>query len=223
MKRTWVALVLDGKTFAEDRMVIALGITLTGEKVLLGRHGERRGLRRCPPGAGGAGPQDGPRPLCVLDGAKGLRKAIQTVIHRCQWHQREHVLAYLPTRQRASVRRKLQAAYEQPAYAEATVALLQNRQELRLVNDSAVKSLEETLTLHRLGVVEVLGISLKTTTCLESLTALLEQRTDKVDRWRTSDQTQRWLAAALLEIEPRLRRITRFLALPMLRQALSLQ
>lgn len=31
-----VALFLDGKTFAEDRMVIALGITLTGEKVLLG-------------------------------------------------------------------------------------------------------------------------------------------------------------------------------------------
>src|SRR3990172_4430172 len=31
-----VALVLDGKTFAEDEMVIALGITATGEKVLLG-------------------------------------------------------------------------------------------------------------------------------------------------------------------------------------------
>ena len=31
-----VALILDGKTFAEDSMVIALGITVTGEKVLLG-------------------------------------------------------------------------------------------------------------------------------------------------------------------------------------------
>ncbi len=31
-----VALVLDGKTFAQDSMVIALGITLTGEKVVLG-------------------------------------------------------------------------------------------------------------------------------------------------------------------------------------------
>jgi hypothetical protein len=31
-----VVLLLDGKTFAEDRMVIALGITLTGEKVILG-------------------------------------------------------------------------------------------------------------------------------------------------------------------------------------------
>ena len=31
-----VALILDGKTFAEDGMVIALGVTVTGEKVILG-------------------------------------------------------------------------------------------------------------------------------------------------------------------------------------------
>lgn len=31
-----VALLLDGKTFVADAMVIALGITLSGEKVLLG-------------------------------------------------------------------------------------------------------------------------------------------------------------------------------------------
>jgi hypothetical protein len=55
---------------------------------------------------------------------------------------------------------------------------------------------------------------------LESLNALVEQRTAKVDHWRTSDQKQRWLAAALLDIEPRLRRITGFRALPLLRQAL---
>jgi transposase-like protein len=32
----FVALFLDGKTFAEDEMIIALGITLSGEKVILG-------------------------------------------------------------------------------------------------------------------------------------------------------------------------------------------
>jgi transposase-like protein len=31
-----VVLVLDGKTFAEDRMVLALGIRRTGEKKILG-------------------------------------------------------------------------------------------------------------------------------------------------------------------------------------------
>ena len=65
------------------------------------------------------------------------------------------------------------------------------------------------------------GISLKTTNCLESLNSLVEQRVASVDRWRTSDQKQRWLAAALLDIEPRLRRIKGFRALPLLRTAVE--
>jgi len=112
-----------------------------------------------------------------------------------------------------------------PSYPEAKAALLRLRQELRLVNESAVKSLEEgfeeTLTLHRLGVFGTLGISLKTTNCLESIHALVGHRTDKVTHWRTSDQKQRWLAAAILDIEPRLRRIRSFRALPLLRAALK--
>jgi transposase-like protein len=231
----FVAVLLDGKTFAEDAMVIALGITLTGEKVVLGfvqtateteavcaaflRELVDRGLK----GDQGL--------LFVIDGAKGLRRAIQTVfgsqavVQRCQWHKRENVLEYLPKSQRPTWRRKLQAAYQKPAYPEARAALLRVRQELRLVNESAVKSLdegfEETLTLHRLGVFPALGVSLKTTNCLESLNALVGQRSDKVDRWRSSDQKQRWLAAALLDIEPRLRRIKGFRLLPLLRQALQ--
>ena len=229
-----VALVLDGKTFAEDAMVIALGITATGEKQILGfvqtaTENDRvcaaflqslvdRGLRT----------EDGL--LCVIDGAKGLRKAIQTVfgsrgvVQRCQWHKRENVVRYLPKGQQASWRRQLQQAYERPTYAEAKAALLRLRQELRPVNLSAVTSLdegfEETLTLHRLGVFAPLGISLKTTNCLESLNAQLGQLTDKVDRWRTSDQKQRWVASALLAIEPRLRRIKGSRHLPMLQEAL---
>jgi transposase-like protein len=229
-----VVLLLDGKTFAADAMVVALGITVTGEKVILGfvqtatenetvcsaflRELVERGLKT----EGGL--------LCVLDGAKGLRKAITTVfgagvpVQRCQWHKRENVVAYLPEGQRATWRRKLQAAYEKPTYAEAKAALGRLHAELRLLNESAAKSLleglEETLTLHRLGVFPQLGLSLKTTNCLESLNALVEQRTAKVDHWRTSDQKQRWLAAALLDIEPRLRRVRGFRALPLLRQTL---
>lgn len=43
----------------------------------------------------------------------------------------------------------------------------------------------------------------------------------KVDRWTTSDQKQRWLATTLLEIEPRLRRLRGYRALPQLRVALQ--
>jgi len=230
-----VALLLGGKTFAEDAMVIALGVTLTGEKILLGfvqtateneqvcaaflRDLVERGLQY----AQGL--------LCVIDGSKGLRAALQTVfgaravVHRCQWHKRENVLDYLPKGQQATWRRRLQVAYERPSYAEAKAALLRVRQELRLVNASAVKSLdeglEETLTLHRLGVFGALGTSLKTTNCLESINALVGQRTAKVDRWTNSSQKQRWLAAGLLDIEPRLRRIRGYRSLPLLRAALQ--
>ncbi len=132
---------------------------------------------------------------CVIDGVKGIRKAVQTpfgaVIQRCQCHKRENVLEYLPKSQRANWRREFQAAYARPTYAEANTALLRVRTELRLLNESAVKSLEggleETLTPHRLGVFPSLGVSLKTTNCLEPLTALVGQRTVTVDRWRSSD------------------------------------
>ena len=100
----------------------------------------------------------------------------------------------------------------------------QVRQELRLLNTSALASLEEgleeTLTLHRLGVFRELGISLKTTNLLESIHAKVEARVQKVDYWRNSDQKQRWLATALLDLEPQLRRIKHHEALPLLQQAL---
>lgn len=230
-----VAVVLDGKTFAPALMLVALGVTLTGEKIPLGfvetstenarvcaqflRHLVDRGLRT----AQGL--------LWVVDGAKGLRAALQTVfgplavVQRCQWHKRENVVAYLPKTQQPAMRRKLQHAYEQPTYEGALAALRRCRQELALVNQSAVASLdeglEETLTLHRLGVFPALGRSLKTTNCLESVNAHIHRLVGRVTHWRTSDQKHRWLASALLEIEPRLRRIKGYRALPHLRAALQ--
>jgi hypothetical protein len=64
-------------------------------------------------------------------------------------------------------------------------------------------------------------VSLNTTNGLESILTLVEQRVGKVDRWTTSDQKQRWLATALWEIEPRLRRLRGYRALPQLRAALK--
>ncbi len=59
---------------------------------------------------------------------------------------------------------------------------------------SLEEGLEETLTLHRLGVFPELGTSFKTTNLLENVMAQLERKTQKVDRWRTSDQEFRWCA-----------------------------
>ena len=67
-----------------------------------------------------------------------------------------------------------------PEYDEALAALQSLQHELEDRNQSAAGSLaeglDETLTLHRLGVYGVLGRSLKTTNGLESINALIEER-----------------------------------------------
>lgn len=82
-------------------------------------------------------------------------------------------------------------------------------------------TMEETLTLHRLGLIAELGTSFKTTNCIESVNSSVESRTAKIDYWKNSDQKQSWLATALLDIEPRLRRVKGFRHLPALRRALQ--
>jgi hypothetical protein len=67
----------------------------------------------------------------------------------------------------------------------------------------------------------VLGRSLKTTNCLESVNAGVEERCAKVDCWKTSGQKHRWLATALVDIEPRMRKIKGYVHLPTLRAALQ--
>ena len=230
-----VAVVLDGKTFADATMVIALGITLSGEKRFLGfvetdTENERvltpflrslveRGL-------------DVSRGvLVILDGGKGLRAAVRkafghrALVHRCQWHKRENVVSYLAKREQAAWRQRLQRAYNRPEYDEARAALATLHRELEDRNQSAAGSLkeglDETLTLHRLGLYGVLGRSLKTTNCLESINALVEARCAKVDHWQNSSQRHRWLATALLDIEPRLRKVMGYRHLPRLREALK--
>jgi transposase-like protein len=233
--REWLVLFLDGKSFARDQLVIALGVTRTGEKRILGLVQTATENRRVCSAFLRALVERGfttPRGLLVvLDGAKGLRAAVREVfgddvaVQRCQWHKRENVLSYLPKRDHALWRRKLQAAYAHPDYADARRALQQLVRELTKVNVSAAHSLEEgleeTLTLHRLNVYPELGLSFKTTNLIETIMARVEATTLRVDRWRTSDQKLRWCAAALLAVEPKLRRVKNYHHLPLLERALA--
>jgi transposase-like protein len=230
----WLVLVLDGKTFARDELVLALGVTTTGEKRVLGlvqtASENKRVIASFLRELGERGfPLDRPV-LVVLDGAKGLRAAVREVfgevpVQRCQWHKRENVVSYLAKQDQPRWRRKLQAAYAHPAYADAKRALERLHRELRVMNESAAASLaeglEETLTLHRLHVFPELGVSFKTTNLIESVMARLEARTRRVTRWRTSDQKLRWCASALWAMERQFRRVKHFRHLPLLQQALQ--
>lgn len=42
---------------------------------------------------------------------------------------------------------------------------------------------------------------------IESVTAQIQRKTQRVDRWRTGGQKQRWCAATLLHIEKNFRRV----------------
>jgi transposase-like protein len=156
-----------------------------------------------------------------------LREDAGVQVQRCQWHKRENVVRYLAKQDQPMWRRKLQAAYAHPTYADAKRALDRLHRELRLVNESAAASLaeglEETLTLHRLGVFPELGTSFKTTNLLESVMARLEAKTQRVTRWRTSDQKLRWCASALWATERQFRRVKGHRHLPLLKQALHVR
>jgi len=230
-----VAVFLDGKSFAEDQMVIALGSLLNGDKVFLGfvqtDTENARAIKIFLRGLADRGLDLSAGALMVIDGSKGLKAGAEAafrghvLIQRCQWHKRENVISYLPRKEQTYWRGRLQRAYERPTYKEAKRELMAIRSELEELNQSAVASLdeglEETLTLHRLGVFALVGRSLKTTNIIESVNAQAEQRCGRVDHWRNSNQKQRWLAAALLNIEPRLRKLSGYRHLPSLRTAIQ--
>lgn len=231
----FVALIIDGKRFGDDGIVVAVGITLTGQKVLLGiTESDTENHVVCADflrGLVDRGLSYREGLLVVIDGGKGFRKAIFQVfgqcgvVQRCQWHKRENVVGYLPKKLQAEYRRRLQAAYEQADYETAKGALLALKKDLRRLNESAVSSLEEgfeeTLTVLRLGLSRELRRSLKTTNVIESVLSQVAQKTDKVDCWKNSNQKQRWTASALMEIEPRLNKISGHWQLPSLRVALQ--
>lgn len=233
-EKTFVALFVDGKYLLGEQIVLALGVTAQGTKVPLGfvqstnEHHQpcvelfkdllKRGLQI----------NDGL--LCVVDGAKGFRKAIslvfgnQAVIQRCQWHKRENVLSYFAKDQQMHWKTQLQSAWALSDYQKARTELEALSKSLEKENRSAANSLreglEETLTLHRLKMTEF-GRSFSTTNCIENVNSLVEKTTRNVKRWTNSLQRHRWVAASLLEAEQRMRKVDNFQRLPYLQRAIK--
>jgi len=100
---------------------------------------------------------------------------------------------------------------ERPAFENAKAALEKLFRQLERVNPSAARSLEEgmeeTLTLHRLGVGSLLRRSLSSTNLIESCLSTVRQVTRNVKRWQGGEHIARWTAAGLLEAEKKFRRL----------------
>lgn len=105
----FVAVFIDGKRYADDGIMVALGVTLDGKKMILGIeqiHSENsKAIDEWLGKLVSRGLKFDEGMLFVIDGSKGIKKAVQhragefAVIQRCQWHKRENVASYLDEHQ----------------------------------------------------------------------------------------------------------------------------
>lgn len=216
--------IIDGLFFRDHCVLMALGVAADGAKRILGlREGSaenavvakgllsdliERGLnaeRAC---------------LFVIDGSKGIRKAIADLfgelglVQRCHLHKIRNVIGHLPEAMHASVRRAMQQAYE------STDADLARRQLERLARSlerehpgaaaSLREGLDETLTLQRLGVTGALYRSLRSTNAIENLNGTVVHFCRNVRRWKDGTMLLRWIASSLREAQQRFRRLKGF-------------
>jgi len=170
--------------------------------------------------------------LFVVDGGKGLRKAIHEVfgkrarVQRCTIHKKRNVEQKLPDFLQKEFREKFNAAYSKQTYKDAEKAFVGLRDWLVLKRrtgaaNSLLEGQQEILTLHRLGISGTLQRSLCTTNCIESVFSAARYYTRNVKRWQKEEQMERWLAAGLLEAEKRLRRLPGYTQLKKLKEALG--
>lgn len=233
---TICAMMIDGTCFEDQDIVVAIGLTLQGNKVVLGLHQgatensivvkhllddiERRGV-----------PFDVPR-LYVLDGAKGLHAAVRkkagkcAVIQRCQVHKIRNVAGHLTEEYCTMARCRMRNAYAMQQYVDARRALDSLLTELMHLNPSAARSLEEgleeTLAMHCLRLPWGLRRTLSSTNLIESAFSTVEIVCRNVKRWQGGDQYLRWVASGLLWAESRWNRIHGYRELPILVKELEL-
>jgi transposase-like protein len=147
--------------------------------------------------------------LCVLDGGKGIRKAIHdvlgelAVVQRCQIHKRRNLKAHLPQGAQTSVDRMLKEAYASSSAETARKRLrsLISWLESNGHEDAAAslrEGMEETLTVIKLDLPPVLRRSLATTNAIENTLGTVRRASRNVKRWRGGGMVRRWTAIGLV-------------------------
>jgi transposase-like protein len=217
----FAVIMIDGKSFAREMMIAVLGITVTGEKHMLGlRQGATENAQVCKElleSLRERGVATDLPTLFVLDGAKALRAAVESVwgrnalIQRCQVHKLRNVKEYLAKGYWPELSRRLGEAYGETDYDRALALLRKAAVWLEGINPDAAASLregmEETLTVVRLGVHANLRKTLSSTNVIESAFSVVERVTGRVKRWRRGDMRWRWCVAGLLHVEQHFHRV----------------
>lgn len=230
------AMLIDGTCLEDQQVVVAIGLTLQGHKVVLGLHqGATENttvVRHLVDDISQRGVDFQVPRLYVLDGGKALHAAVRkvagkcAVIQRCQVHKIRNVVDHLTEEYQTAIRCKLRNAYGMREHADARRALDALLPELMDLNPSAARSLEEgleeTLTVHRLHLPSNLRRTLSSTNLIESAFSTVETVCRNVKRWQGGDQYLRWVASGLLWAESRWNRIHGYRELPILVKELEL-
>jgi transposase-like protein len=213
-------LMLDGIDLKGRTNVVALGITTDGVKIPLGLwEGSTENAAVATAllaGLAERGLDTSHGVLCVLDGAKALRKAVRDVlgdvpVQRCVRHKERNVLDHLPERDRPAVKRRLRRAWAETDRLRALDQLRLLAGELDRTHPGAAGSLreglDETLTLIRLGIRGALKRTLESTNPCESMIECVRRTSRNVKRWQNGEMCLRWTAAGMLEAEGQFRRV----------------
>jgi putative transposase len=140
-------------------------------------------------------------------------------------HKRRNVKEQLPKSAQGDADRRIRNAYAMTGYADAKAEFGKIFRQLERINPSAAHSLkeglEETLTVHRLGVGTLLRQTLASSNPIESGFSIVEKVARNVKRWRVGDRSLLWTATALLEAEKKFRTVKGYRELELLQNKLN--
>jgi putative transposase len=215
-----LAIYIDGIQFGDSHVIVALGVDSCGSKHVLGlRQGSSENSRVATDLLNDL-VERGVKPdrlrLFVIDGSKALRCAINSVygsknpVQRCRNHKIRNVLGYLPDDQKEQVKSAMKAAFSLEA-DKGEQKLKQLAKWLQRDYPSAAGSLLEGLcelfTINRLALPKSLRRCLGSTNLIESPNSGVRSRTRRVKHWQDHVMVVRWVAASLMDMEARFKRI----------------
>lgn len=219
----FLALMVDGIVFAKRTLVVALGVTTHGDKVVLGvRDGASENAEVVTDLLGSLCERgfdfSAEHLLVCLDGSKALKKGIQktfgdrALIQRCYLHKIKNLKGYLPEKHHPEMIRRMRRIMSLNTFDEAKEELNKTQDWIDTFNSEAANSLrevgDELLTVHKLEVTGSLRKSLSSTNLIESLFSVVRSKCSRVRNWnKSSSARMRWVASAAKAHQPRMRKV----------------
>ena len=234
----WLALMVDGVVLSKEiTAIVAVGITATGEKMVLDFEiGASENLEVVSALINrvkkrGFVPPEGRPLLAILDGSESLRKAVLrqfplTPIQRCLVHKERNLRRYLASKDWATMTELMDRLRKAQGPEAGILALSELDDFLASKNAAARGSLHEggldLITVHLLDIPATLNRSLTNTNMIENVILNFRRTSGRVCRWRAqTDQAARWLATGLTEAEKGFRKLSHSRDLPLLADALK--